>query len=151
VVLAHLRRLRRVLAPAGGHPAVPPLDLARPSDREPDGGAAMTGTDDALVFRAVRESVLGQFADLADIAVNGDRDAAAEIARRHLPRLVAGMRALLAGHVPDSDGHCVACASRRRRGPRLCRQFTEFQLAIVAYDERPLRPARHRLWRKPKC
>ncbi len=108
----------------------------------------MTGTDDALVFRAVRENVLGQLADLADIAVNGDRDTAAEIARRHLPRLLAGTRALLADHVPDSDGHCVACASRWRRGPRLCRQFIEFQLAIVAYDDKPVRPARHRLWSK---
>jgi len=106
----------------------------------------MSGTDDALVFRAVREKVLDQFTDLVDIALNGDRDTAAEIARKHLPRLLAGLRALLADHVPDADGHCVACASRRRRGPRLCRKFTEFQLAIVTYDERPLRPARHRRW-----
>jgi len=106
----------------------------------------MIGTDDALVFRAVRENVLGQFADVVDVAVNGDREAAAEVARRHLPRLVAGLRALLADHVPDADGHCAACGSRRRRGPRLCRQLTEFQLAIVAYDQNPLRAARHRLW-----
>jgi hypothetical protein len=105
-----MRTAARVSTSASGTPAACvtarayPLDLVRSSDREPDGGAAVTGTDDALVFRAVRESVLGQFADLADIAINGDRDAA-EIARRHFPRLAAGMRASLAGLTQSPETH----------------------------------------------
>lgn len=100
-----------------------------------------------MVFRVVREDMLRELLAIADVAVNGNRDDAAEVARRHLPRLIAGLKAVLARHVPDEYGHCVVCVTGRRwrRGPRLCRVLTEFQLAVVNYDQQPLRPARHRL------
>lgn len=151
MVLAHLLGLRHVMATPRRHSPLPTPGHV-PGPRHTASGIAsgvidVSGADDTMTFRALHEDLLREFAAITDVAVNGDRDAAAEIARRHVPRLVAGLRAVLAEHVPDEQGQCAVCVSGRwwRRGPRLCRLLTEFRLAMVTYDQKPLSRARHRL------
>ncbi|WP_158854640.1 hypothetical protein [Saccharothrix deserti] len=88
--------------------------------------------DNKVVFGALQEEVFAHLDAACDIALEGDEHAAASTARAELPRLVAGLRVLLAQHVPDANGHCRSCRVGRwwRRTPVPCRVLLEYQLAV---------------------
>lgn len=105
----------------------------------------MTGLDgNNLVSAEVRREVLAHLELACDVAMNGDDPAAASVARRELPGLVAGLRALLAEHVFDVNGYCRTCRSSRwwRRTPGPCTALLTFRLGMTRGTEAPR--ARHR-------
>lgn len=106
----------------------------------------MTTTRNHVVFGALQENVLNRLAEVCDVAVNGDLDAAASVARAEMPRLVAGLRALVLQHRPDENGQCVQCVAGRwwRRIAVPCHVLLELQLSMMNYDQKPIRPSRHR-------
>jgi len=100
----------------------------------------MTATQNHMVFTVLQGNVLSRLDEACDVAVNGDLDAAASVARREMPRLAAGLRALVMQHGPDENGQCVQCAAGRwwRRSTVPCHVLLELQLAMMNYDERPM-------------
>ena len=51
---------------------------------------------------------------LEELVRSADNESLLSLARRELPRLTQGWRALLAAHAPDSRGRCPECSSRWR-------------------------------------
>jgi hypothetical protein len=104
----------------------------------------MSARNNNVVFAALRDRLWSDLETTCDIVLDGDDRTAAVAARGELPGLIAGLRALLARHVPDANGHCTQCRAGRwwRRAPVPCRVLLEFQLAR---DDAPTRRPRHRL------
>ncbi|MEU4806364.1 hypothetical protein [Actinosynnema sp. NPDC023587] len=106
----------------------------------------MVAQNNHVVFAAMREQLWSDLETTCDVVLDGDDHTAAVVARDRLPGLVAGLRALLAQHTPDANGHCRQCRVGRwwHRTPVPCRVLLEFRLARDhMVDRRP----RHRLRR----
>ncbi|WP_309114732.1 hypothetical protein [Saccharothrix sp.] len=99
--------------------------------------------DNNVVFRAVMGEIFTHLRVACEVALDGDDRAAASVARRELPGLVAGLQELLAGHQPDENGHCRRCrAWRWWRKPVPCREVLAFRKAL---HHQPVSRAKHRL------
>ncbi|MGH3437686.1 MAG: hypothetical protein ACRDRN_14575 [Sciscionella sp.] len=92
-----------------------------------------SGNSTGVVYRELHESVRHRLADLEALSATSDGPATAELAREELPKLIAGLRALLEAHQPDGRGHCPTCRRRllRRRSPSPCRAYLSTYLCLL--------------------
>jgi hypothetical protein len=100
-----------------------------------------------VVFATLRDSMLHELDSTVDTVTRGHQRDAVSVARQELPRLVAGLRALIALHVPDEEGFCVQCGRGRwwRRQHAPCRVLLAYHIAIKDFDDLPsVEPAKHR-------
>ncbi|NIH88083.1 hypothetical protein [Amycolatopsis granulosa] len=107
--------------------------------------------DRGTIVGPLQTSVHRRLDDLRRSAGLADRDGAAELAAREIPRLVEALRATLATHAPDARGHCPVCRGRvsrllfRRRGRTPCRAYLAAQLSLGPAIEDVVRPrTKHR-------
>ena len=108
---------------------------------------AMTMVNEVVFFN-LREAMLSRLDRAVDVVAKGHRHDAVSCARRELPRLVAGLRALIALHTPDADGYCGECRGGRwwRRQHSPCRVLLAYYIAAKEFDDQPEAvAAKHRL------
>jgi hypothetical protein len=102
------------------------------------------------LFGQLDRSLHDRLGDLVRRAQRGDDDAALNLARVELPKIITALRALLAEHRPDERGRCLTCRSRRfsRKLPSPCRAYLAAHLCLViAEDARPGGYGQHHLHR----
>lgn len=107
----------------------------------------MTSMANEVVFVNLRESLLFKLDHAVEVVVEGRECDVVSFARQELPRLVSGLRALIAQHEPDADGYCRQCKRgswwRRHHAP--CRVLLAYHLAVDGQNPDPqVRRARHR-------
>jgi len=65
------------------------------------------------LFGQLDRSLHDRLGDLVRRAQRGDDDAALNLARVEIPKIITALRALLDEHRPDERGRCLTCRSRR--------------------------------------
>jgi hypothetical protein len=73
----------------------------------------MMARNNNVVFAAIQDRLWSDLETTCDIMLDGDDHTAAVTARGEFPGLIAGLRALLAQHTPDANGHCRQCRAGR--------------------------------------
>lgn len=107
----------------------------------------MASMTNEVVFVNLREAMFGRLDRAVDIVTRGHQRDAIAFARRELPRLVAGLRALIALHAPDAEGYCRECRRGRwwRRQHSPCLALLAYYIAVKEFDDQPpVEPAKHR-------
>ena len=102
------------------------------------------------LFGQLDRSLHDRLGDLVRRAQRGDDDAALNLARVEIPKIITALRALLDEHRPDERGRCLTCRSRRfsRKLPSPCRAYLAAHLCLViAEDARPGGRGHHHLHR----
>jgi hypothetical protein len=89
------------------------------------------------VFSQLDKSLNEHLSTLVRLADHADDQAAAELARAELPRVVAVVKALLDEHRPDEHGRCPTCRTRwwSRRSPSPCRAYLGAQLCLTVVGQ----------------
>lgn len=89
------------------------------------------------LFGQLDRSLHDRLGYLVSRALRGDDDAAIDLARVELPKIITALRALLDEHQPDERGRCATCrrGRLRRRLPAPCRAYLAAHLCLVIADE----------------
>lgn len=89
------------------------------------------------LFGQLDRSLHDRLGFLVGRALRGDDDAALNLAREEMPKVISALRALLEEHRPDERGRCETCrrGRLRRRLPSPCRAYLAAHLCLVVTDE----------------